>query len=76
MSAMRAWRTRKQRYALSSERCPVCSVVQFPPREVCVECGAPQHLPIVAALPAMSMPIEAFQARVMMMAAPDSRMHN
>lgn len=62
MTATRAWRLRKQHYSLRSESCPVCSAVHFPPREVCSACGAAQHLPIVAALPAFALPAGIFTA--------------
>lgn len=52
MTATSIWRLRKQRYTLSSESCPVCAAVHFPPCEVCCVCGAPQHSPIAVALPA------------------------
>jgi len=54
MSVSRAWRLRKQRYALVGETCPACSAVLFPPREVCPHCQTPTHLPIVAILPTVS----------------------
>jgi uncharacterized OB-fold protein len=59
MTATRAWRLRKQRYNLCSESCPVCAAVHFPPREVCRVCGAPQHLALVAILPAFARLAEA-----------------
>jgi uncharacterized OB-fold protein len=65
MAATRSWRLRKQRYSLRSESCPVCATIHFPPREVCSACGAPQHLRIVAALPALTLPVELFTAAEM-----------
>lgn len=62
MTATRAWRLRKYRYSLHSESCPVCATIHFPPREVCPACGAPQHLPIIAALPAFALPARIFTA--------------
>lgn len=60
MAATRSWRLRKQRYSLHSEICPVCATIHFPPREVCSACGAPQHMPIVAILPAFALPAGIF----------------
>ena len=34
------WRTQQQRYRLRGQRCPVCSKAQFPPRQLCLGCGA------------------------------------
>ncbi len=62
MTATRSWRLRKQRYSLRSESCPACATIHFPPREVCPTCGAPQHLPIVAVLPALALPAGLFPA--------------
>gem|GEM_PF-2553828 len=62
MTATRSWRLRKQRYSLHSESCPACAAIHFPPREICPACGAPQHLSIVAALPAFAVPAAIFTA--------------
>lgn len=76
MTATQTWRLRRQHYSLCSGICPACSAVHFPPREVCTVCGAPQHLPIVALLPAMAVPIEALRADVLRNAASDARRHD
>ena len=40
MDISRNWRLRAQRYRLEGGRCGSCSAVSFPPRPVCLECGA------------------------------------
>ena len=39
MEIPRHWRIKKQRYALVGEVCPHCEAKNFPPRDVCPECG-------------------------------------
>jgi len=39
------WRMRDARYALTGERCPVCGVAIFPPRDVCPDCSAEAKTP-------------------------------
>ena len=41
MEIARHWRLNQQRYALVGEKCPKCGVRAFPPRDVCMECDAP-----------------------------------
>jgi len=36
----RHWRLKKQRYALVGDMCPNCNQKMFPPRDVCLFCGA------------------------------------
>ena len=74
MTATRSWRLRKQRYSLHGESCPVCAAVHFPPREVCPGCGAPQHLPIVAAWPTFAWPARVFTT-IELDAYPGQRTH-
>ena len=41
MQIAQNWRLNQQRYQLVGEECPSCNVRIFPPRDVCMECGAP-----------------------------------
>ena len=43
MAVPNLWRTKKQRYSLQSETCPICSQVVFPPREICPYCNHAMH---------------------------------
>ena len=45
MDIPRHWRLKSQRYALIGEVCPNCNAKLFPPRDVCLECGAPAKTP-------------------------------
>ena len=41
MQVAQNWRLNQQRYQLMGEECPSCTTKIFPPRDVCLECGAP-----------------------------------
>lgn len=33
------WRLKKQRYNLIGQKCPICDITLFPPKEICPNCG-------------------------------------
>ena len=41
MQVAQNWRLNQQRYQLMGEECPSCTTKIFPPRDICLECGAP-----------------------------------
>jgi len=41
----RHWRTQQARYALEGIHCESCSVVAFPPRDACPDCGSLSVVP-------------------------------
>jgi uncharacterized OB-fold protein len=48
MAVPNLWRTKKQRYSLQAEICPVCTNAIFPPREHCPHCHPASAQPIDA----------------------------
>ena len=40
ISPGRSWREFPQRYRLEAAKCTVCGKIHYPPRVVCLECGA------------------------------------
>ena len=45
MAVPNLWRTKRQRYRLQADLCPVCSESVLPPREICPHCHQPMRQP-------------------------------
>ena len=61
MAIPNLWRTKRQRYRMQAEICPVCTEVVFPPREICPHCHQPMNQSTASGLvgaPTLVLPVD------------------